>query len=84
METPPIECILVENHSVDGPNGAKGVGEPPIIVPGAAIANAVTRATGRAMRELPLTPDRVLDHLRAPAERWPAATNQESQYDRAR
>ena len=84
METPPLECILVENASEDGPHGAKGVGEPPIILPGAAIANAVTRAIGRTVRELPLTPDRVLDHLRAPAERWPAATNQESQYDRAR
>jgi CO/xanthine dehydrogenase Mo-binding subunit len=77
MESPTVECILVENASVDGPNGAKGVGEPPIILPGAAIANAVSRATGRAVRELPLTPDRVLDHLSAPAESWPA-TNQES------
>ncbi|MGZ4710633.1 MAG: xanthine dehydrogenase family protein molybdopterin-binding subunit, partial [Acidimicrobiales bacterium] len=84
MESPPLECILVENASVDGPKGAKGVGEPPIILPGAAIANAVTRATGRTVRELPLTPDRVLDHLRRPAETWPATTNQESQYDRAR
>jgi CO/xanthine dehydrogenase Mo-binding subunit len=84
MESPPLECILVENASVDGPNGAKGVGEPPIILPGAAIANAVTRAIGRTVRELPLTPERVLDHLRKPAESWPAATNQESQNDRAR
>jgi CO/xanthine dehydrogenase Mo-binding subunit len=84
METPNLQCILVENASEDGPNGAKGVGEPPIILPGAAIANAVTRATGRTVRELPLTPERVLDHLRAPAESWPAVTNQENQYDRSR
>ena len=84
MESPLLECILVENASVDGPNGAKGVGEPPIILPGAAIANAVTRAIGRTVRELPLTPERVLDHLSKPAESWPAATNQESQNDHAR
>lgn len=84
MESPSVQCILVENPSEDGPDGAKGVGEPPIILPGAAIANAVTRATGRTVRELPLTPDRVLDHLRAPADSPSAATNQEKQYDRAR
>lgn len=80
-ETPLLECILVENASADGPNGAKGVGEPPIILPGAAIANAVTRATKRTMRALPLTPDRMLDHLSAPVENWPAASNQEGRYD---
>lgn len=68
MDAPATECILVERRSQHGPHGAKGVGEPPIILPGAVIANAVTRATGRPVHVLPLTPDRVLDHLAAPAE----------------
>jgi CO/xanthine dehydrogenase Mo-binding subunit len=55
---PPIEAILVEEPG-HGPFGAKGVGEPPIITPPAAIANAVADAIGRPVTELPLTPDRV-------------------------
>lgn len=59
-ESPPIDVHIVERPSRVGPGGAKGVGEPPIIVPGAAIANAVSNATGRRFRELPITPARVL------------------------
>jgi CO/xanthine dehydrogenase Mo-binding subunit len=59
-EAPPIEVVLVERPSEVGPHGAKGVGEPPIIVPAAAIVNAVAAATGAHHHELPLTPDRVL------------------------
>jgi CO/xanthine dehydrogenase Mo-binding subunit len=65
MEVPPITCLLVEEPSDDGPLGAKGVGEPPIIVPGAALANAVAAATGRAVTRLPMTPQSVLQHLSA-------------------
>jgi hypothetical protein len=34
---PRVECILIEKPSVNGPYGAKGVGEPPCIQPPAAI-----------------------------------------------
>lgn len=64
-EAPMTECFLVEEPSPSGPHGAKGVGEPPIIMPSAAIANALTRATGRAVTALPMTPARMLDHLAA-------------------
>ena len=40
-----------------------GIGEPPAISPGAAIANAVANACGIRVPELPLTPDRVLAAL---------------------
>ena len=43
--------------------GIIGLGEPPVISPGAAIANAVANACGVRVPELPLTPDRVLDSL---------------------
>lgn len=62
-DTPALEIQLVEQPSLVGPDGAKGVGEPPIIVPSAAIVNAVAAATGVRMRELPLTMDKVLDEL---------------------
>jgi CO/xanthine dehydrogenase Mo-binding subunit len=66
MEAVDVECLLMETPSAHGPNGAKGVGEPPIIVPAAALVSAVADATGIAVTELPLTPDRMLGLL-APA-----------------
>lgn len=43
--------------------GVIGIGEPPVISPGAAIANAVANACGVRVPCLPLTPDRVLGAL---------------------
>jgi xanthine dehydrogenase YagR molybdenum-binding subunit len=43
--------------------GVIGLGEPPVISPGAAIANAVANACGVRVPNLPLTPDRVLAAL---------------------
>jgi xanthine dehydrogenase YagR molybdenum-binding subunit len=47
--------------------GVIGVGEPPVISPGPAIANAVANATGVRVPFLPLTPRRVLDAMAANA-----------------
>lgn len=63
VEAVDVECLLIEQPSKDGPDGARGVGEPPIIVPAAAVANAVAAATGGPMTRLPMTPERVLEHL---------------------
>ena len=62
---PPIELALVEVPAPDGPFGAKGVGEPPVIGVAAAVANALAGATGARVRDLPLTPERVWSALRA-------------------
>jgi xanthine dehydrogenase YagR molybdenum-binding subunit len=43
--------------------GVIGLGEPPVISPGAAISNAVANAIGVRVPSLPLTPDRVLQAL---------------------
>jgi xanthine dehydrogenase YagR molybdenum-binding subunit len=43
--------------------GVIGLGEPPVISPGAAIANAVANACGVRVPHLPLTPDRVVAAL---------------------
>ena len=40
--------------------GVIGLGEPPVVSPGAAISNAVANAIGVRVPSLPLTPDRVL------------------------
>ena len=54
-------------HMMTGPGyddrGVIGLGEPPVISPGAAIANAVANAIGVRVPTLPLTPDRVLAAL---------------------
>lgn len=54
-----FHTILLENGDGAGPYGAKGAGEGGIIPVSPAVANAVRRATGVRIRELPLTPERV-------------------------
>ena len=56
---PPVETVLVEVPSPDGPFGARGVGEPPVIPVAAAIANAIHDATGVRPPELPITAERL-------------------------
>jgi CO/xanthine dehydrogenase Mo-binding subunit len=56
---PPIEAEIVEVPAPDGPFGAKGVGEPPVVGVPAAVANAIAAATGLRLRDLPMTPLRV-------------------------
>ncbi|MEI7555928.1 xanthine dehydrogenase family protein molybdopterin-binding subunit [Candidatus Chlorohelix sp.] len=58
-QVPNIEVQLVEIPSPDGPFGAKGVGEPPIVPGGATICNAIYAATGVRINEIPAVPERV-------------------------
>ena len=53
-QIPNIDVRLVEVPSPVGPLGAKGVGEPPAIPGTAALANAVSRASGVRVREAPI------------------------------
>jgi len=59
-DAPDIEVTFVETDDAYGPFGAKTVGEPPIIPSVAAIANAIHNATGRRLKQLPMTRDRIL------------------------
>jgi len=59
-DVPPMETVMVEVPSEFGPYGAKGVGEPPVIPGGAAIANAIADATGLRITRLPITPARIV------------------------
>jgi xanthine dehydrogenase YagR molybdenum-binding subunit len=68
LEMPEIVPILTEVYDPANNVGVKGLGEPPIVPTAAAIANAVSHAIGRRVRELPITPARVLDLLARPAE----------------
>ncbi len=60
LDVPNIETILVEVPNPLHPYGVRGAGEPPIVPPLAAIANAVYRATGVRQTQLPMSPRRVL------------------------
>jgi len=53
-QIPNIDVRLVEVPSPVGPLGAKGVGEPPAIPGTAAVANAVSRAAGVRVRDVPI------------------------------
>ncbi len=61
---PTLETVLIENGDGAGPFGAKGMGEGGGLPVAPAIANAVARATGVRIRDLPLSPERVWRALR--------------------
>jgi len=63
LDAPEIEVRFIEPNDPFGPYGAKNVGEPPVIPVVAAIGNAFFNATGRRIRELPMTRDRVIEVL---------------------
>jgi CO/xanthine dehydrogenase Mo-binding subunit len=63
LDVPNIETLVVEVPNPNHPLGARGVGEVAIIPPMAAIANAIYRAIGVRLRELPMSPPRVLKAL---------------------
>ncbi|ONF46925.1 xanthine dehydrogenase family protein molybdopterin-binding subunit [Methylobacterium radiotolerans] len=55
-----IDVIFVEEEDKANPLGVKGLGEIGIVGTAAAIANAVFHATGRRVRDLPITVDKLL------------------------
>jgi CO/xanthine dehydrogenase Mo-binding subunit len=59
-DLPMIEPVVVEVPNPGHPYGAKGVAEVNICPPMAAIANAIDRAIGRRLTELPMSPPKVL------------------------
>ena len=63
LDLPMIDTILVEVPNPGHPFGVRGVGEVPIVPPLAAIANAVSRAIGVRMYDLPMNPGRILGAL---------------------
>ena len=60
LDVPPIEVVLIETPVPGVPYGVRGVGEMPIVPPGAVIGNAVRQAVGVRVNHMPMTPERVL------------------------
>lgn len=65
-DLPEIRTHLVENPSPFGPFGAKGIGEAPVVAPAAAIANAISNATGIRLSELPIRSEHIWRALNEP------------------
>lgn len=64
-DVPMIEAIIVEVPNPVHPYGVKGVAEANIVPPMAAIANAIDKATGKRLTDLPMSPPKVLAALDA-------------------
>jgi aldehyde oxidoreductase len=62
--TPEIEVVLVEVASRWGPLGVKGLGEAATLPTAPAVLNGICDATGARIRELPVTPERMLAAIR--------------------
>jgi CO/xanthine dehydrogenase Mo-binding subunit len=60
-----LHTILLENGNGPGPFGSKGIGEGGLLPVASAVANAVSRAVGVRIQELPLTPPKIWQALRA-------------------
>jgi xanthine dehydrogenase YagR molybdenum-binding subunit len=63
MEIPVIETHIVDLNLAQSSTGAIGIGEPATVPTAAAVANAVYHAIGVRIRELPITPARILTAL---------------------
>ena len=60
-DVPHIDTIFIDRPDyILNPMGSKGMGEIALIGFAAAVANAVYHATGKRIRELPITPDKLL------------------------
>jgi 4-hydroxybenzoyl-CoA reductase subunit alpha len=64
VESPDVECIIVESVDPEGPFGAKEASEGSLAATIPAIANAIYDAVGIRLREAPFTPERVLAALK--------------------
>lgn len=61
----PIQTVILEPIEPAGPFGAKGIGEPACVPVAPAIANAVYDAVGVWIKDLPITPEKILAALNA-------------------
>jgi len=64
LDAPEMIPIIVEELHAQGPYGAKGLGEPALAPTAAAIANAIYAAVGVRVKDLPITPEKILEGLR--------------------
>jgi len=59
LDTPPMLIKILEYADPHAPYGVRGVGEPPTISSGPAVAAAIRQATGKALRRVPIRPEHI-------------------------
>ena len=69
LDAPEMIPVIVEEPHNQGPFGAKGLGEPALAPTAAAIANAIYAAVGVRIKDLPITPEKILAGLGQKANR---------------
>ena len=62
-DIPAATPIIVERNYASEPYGAKGVGEMSVFGIAPAVANAIARATGVRIKELPMSAEKLLEQL---------------------
>ncbi len=62
LDVPEVDVEFVEGYSPPGPFGAKSLGEPAFVPAASAIVSAIRHATGLALREMPVTAERLFLH----------------------
>ena len=67
-DTPKIHSIIIEEPWKDGPSGAKGMGEQPLMGVAPAVTNAIANAVGIRINEIPALPERVWEALQKKRE----------------
>jgi xanthine dehydrogenase D subunit len=61
LDMPPMKIEVLEYADPHAPYGVRGVGEPPTISSGPAVAAAIREATGRALRRVPIRPEHIVE-----------------------
>jgi CO/xanthine dehydrogenase Mo-binding subunit len=59
LDMPPMQIKILEYADPHAPYGVRGVGEPPTISSGPAVAAAIRAATGKALRRVPVRPEHI-------------------------
>ena len=65
MDVPSIETVIVATPNPNGPHGARGVGEIPLVTPVGAIGNAIYNATGVRLTKTPFKSETLLRAIKA-------------------
>jgi xanthine dehydrogenase D subunit len=61
LDMPPMQVQVLEYADPHAPYGVRGVGEPPAISSGPAVAAAIRQATGKPLRRVPIRPEHIAD-----------------------
>jgi xanthine dehydrogenase D subunit len=61
LDMPPMRIEVLEYADPHAPYGVRGVGEPPTISSGPAVAAAIRMATGKALRRVPIRPEHIVE-----------------------